>query len=112
MVLLLMLKLVPLPYVSYGGIYGDCDFVLPSSTYAQPELSPNDNLSGLVWVRDLESSRNSFCNAVNVKFLVFNDGSKSRGILPPLYIVRKFLNTAEEMFRDRKFPFQLLITNI
>ena len=55
-------------------------FVLPSSTYADPGLSPKERDSGLVWLNVRESSRNSFCRADNVKFLVFNEGSKSRGI--------------------------------
>ena len=48
-------------------------FVLPSSTYADPGLSPKERDNGLVWL-------NSFCRADNVKFRVFNEGSKSRGI--------------------------------
>jgi hypothetical protein len=55
-------------------------FVLPSSTYADPGLSPKERDSGLVWLNVRESSRNSFCRADNVKFRVFNEGSKSRGI--------------------------------
>src|SRR5271169_6674802 len=88
-----------------GWYCGGCDFVLPNSTYAQPKLSPKDNLSGLVWVSDLESSRNSFCNAFNVKFLVFNDGSKSRGIPPPRFLSLEKLLRLRKMFRDRKFQF-------
>jgi hypothetical protein len=55
-------------------------FVLPSSTYADPGFSPKDRVSGLVSFNFLESNLNSFCKADSVKFLVFNEGSKSRGI--------------------------------
>lgn len=57
-------------------------FVLPSSTYADPGFSPKDKVSGLVSFNFLESNLNSFCKADSVKFLVFNEGSKSRGISP------------------------------
>src|SRR5579862_8756680 len=56
------------------------DFVFPSSTYAHPNVSPKDRARGRVWDNPLPSRRRSFCNAPRVKFLVFNEGSRSRGI--------------------------------